>query len=58
MTMTPASGFQLGRLNGMLSTSYSRRVLAVMTCLLGRFTLNVPLISAYTVARYESRLEP
>jgi hypothetical protein len=36
----------------------SGAVLAVMTCLLGTFTLNVPLISAYTVARYERRLEP
>jgi hypothetical protein len=32
-------------------------VLAVMTCLLATFTLNVPLISAYTVARFETRLE-
>ena len=31
-------------------------VLAVMTCLLATFTLNVPLISGYTVARYEQRL--
>ena len=29
-----------------------------MTCLLGTFTLNVPLISAYTVARFETRLDP
>jgi hypothetical protein len=29
-----------------------------MTCLLGTFVINVPLISAYTVARFESRLEP
>jgi hypothetical protein len=36
----------------------SGAVLAVMTCLLGTFTLNVPLISAYTVARFERRLEP
>jgi hypothetical protein len=31
-------------------------VLVVMTCLLATFTLNVPLISGYTVARYEQRL--
>jgi hypothetical protein len=32
-------------------------VLVVMTCLLATFTVNVPLISAYTVARFEQRIE-
>ena len=35
----------------------SGAVLVVMTCLLGTFTLNVPLISAYTVARFKNRLD-
>jgi hypothetical protein len=33
-------------------------VLVVMTCLLATFTVDVPLISAFTVARFEQRLEP
>jgi hypothetical protein len=35
----------------------SGSVLVVMTCLLATFTLDVPLISAYTVARNETRRE-
>jgi len=35
----------------------SGAVLLVMTCLLATFTLNVPLIGAYTVARFETRVD-